>query len=167
MKIRNDSLQALQRQGEARAKPKAAEGGFDALFAQQLGAAQQAEGAALPQGAGTLPGVLAAEGLSLAPVGAVDAADAADASTLELVSQSIDGILGKLDAYAASLAAPGEPDLRGAYALLQDMDSSIKNLRETTPDLAARHAGMAAMVNELAVITTAETVKLNRGDYQL
>ena len=165
MKIRNDSLQALQPQGEARAKPKGPEGVFDALLEQQLGAAQHAEGAAgLPQGAGSVSGMLAADGLGVI---ATQMADTDEDWPLANVSQSIDGLLGKLDAYAASLAKPGGPDLRGAYALLQDMDSGIKNLRESAPDLGSRHAGLNGMVNELAVITTAETVKLNRGDYYL
>ncbi len=163
MKIRNDSLQALQQQGEARAKPKAAESDFTALLAQQMGTAQSTEGqAASAQGPGNVSGALAAD---VAGLTAATAVDAADASALGQLSQSIDGILGRLDAYAASLAKPGGPDLRGAYSLLQDMDSDIKTLRQSAPDLGSRHAGLAAMVNELAVITTAETVKLNRGDY--
>ncbi len=164
MKIRNDSLQALQQQGEARAKPKAAESDFTALLARQMDSAQSMEGqAALQQGPGAVPGALSVNVAGLAAASA--AGETNDAAMLEQISRSIDGLLGRLDAYAASLAAPGEADLRGAHSLLQSMDSDIKALRNAAPDMGSRHAGLAAMVNELAVITTAETVKLNRGDY--
>ncbi len=163
MKIRNDSLQALQQQGEARAKAKAAETDFTALLERQMDSARIAEGAAAQtQGPGTVPGALSP---GVTGIAAPLAAEESGAPALEQVSQSIDALLGRLDAYAASLAAPSGPDLRGAYSLLQSMDGDIKALRQSAPDLGSRHAGLAAMVNELAVITTAETVKLNRGDY--
>jgi hypothetical protein len=161
MKIRNDQLQALQQQqGETRVKPGRG-GDFESLLAARIGEAQGTEAGA---SASPLTGGLAAH-LSPALLGLEeDGAEAAGALGLDEVSQSIDGLFTAMDAYAASLSSP-EGDLRGAYALLRNLDRDVKALREAVPDLGTRHAGLAAVVNELEVMTVTEHFKFNRGDY--
>lgn len=161
MKIQNEQLQALQQQAEAKKARPREEGAFDAILSGELGAAgaagQALSGRPAP-GAGALFGVTGAAPLE-------DVTQTAETAVLTTVAESINSMLGELDEYAETLAAPQGADLRKAYGLLQGMDRDLAALRETAPDLATRHAGMAALVDEISVITRAETVKLNRGDY--
>ena len=157
MKIHNEQLQALQQQAEARAKPRA-EGVFDAILNGQMTATQQGEQAVPGQPLNPAAALLQVESPA-------EAASAVESGVLAMVSQSIDTMLGSLDEYAETLASPQGADLRKAYGLLRGVDQDLAALSESAPDLATRHAGMASLVDEIAVITRAETVKLNRGDY--
>lgn len=161
MKIRNEQLQALQQQqGEARVKSRQ-NGEFESLLSEQLGTTQGTEAGALASPlSGGIPALLSPAFMGLGEEGM----EADGVMGLDEISQSIDGIFSAMDAYAASLSSP-ESDLRGAYSLLQSMDRNVKSLREAAPDLESRHAGLAAMVNELEVLTVTENFKFNRGDY--
>ena len=163
MKIQNEQLQALQQQTEAKSKTQRADGTFDALLSEELGATA-ATGQTVPgQPTSTAAALFGLNGIS--PVGSVAASqDDADAA-LAAVAQSIDAMLNGLDEYAETLSNPQGADLRKAYGILQDMDSNLAALRERSPDLAQRHGGMAALLDEISVIARAETVKMNRGDY--
>ncbi|MDL2209410.1 hypothetical protein LJC26_01205 [Desulfovibrio sp. OttesenSCG-928-O18] len=160
MKIQNEQLQALQQQAEVKAKQRQ-QGVFDAILSEELGtpasSTQLASGQAAAPTAGLfgLAGVNAASGVQATP----------EATALAAVAESIDAMLSGLDDYAETLSSSGEADLRKAYGILQNMDKNLAALRESSPDLATRHAGMASLVDEISVITRAETVKLNRGDY--
>lgn len=160
MKISTEQLQALQRQTEIKAKGQRTDGGFDALLSEQLGSA------AVP---GTAAFGLTRASTAALGLGGVDPVLSADASpendSLDAVAESLEAMLGGLDEYAGALSSPQGADLRKAYGILQDMDKSLTALREATPDLAKRHAGMASMLDEIAVITRTERVKMNRGDY--
>ena len=159
MKIQNEQLQALQQQTEARAK-KRPEGVFDAILSDEIG--QESASPAMITGQGVSPNAAL---LGISPVsGITGVAQTEEAAALEAVANSIDAMLTGLDDYADALAAP-EADLKQAFGILQGMDQNIAALRESTPDLATRHAGMASLLNELSVITRTETVKMNRGDY--
>ena len=164
MKIRNDQLQALQQQSEVQAKQKTGGTGFTDLLAGEFGAAQSTEAGAVSAGSAFSPTMGSSASLAIA-ADALGTGEESESTGLEQVSQSIDSLLGGMDAYAASLKAKGGADLRGAYAQLQNMDRDLKALRAAAPDLGKRHAGLAAMVNELEVMTTTETFKFNRGDY--
>lgn len=158
MKIRNDQLQALQQQNEARAR-KRPDGVFDAILAGEIGQDASAGAAA---GRGIAPGAALPE---LSRVnGIFGVAQAEEAAALEAVAESIDAMLTGLDDYADALAAPGA-ELKRAHGILQSVDHTIAAVRERSPDLAARHAGMASLLDELSVITRTETIKMNRGDY--
>ena len=159
MKIQNEQLQALQQQAEAKAKKPGAAGVFDALLSEELGAT-----AAPGQTASGQPVSTAAALLGLNGVSPTTSVEVTPESALAAVAQSIDAMLSGLDEYADALSSP-EGDLRKAYGILQDMDKNLTALRESSPDLATRHAGMAAMLDEISVIARAETVKMNRGDY--
>lgn len=156
MKIQNEQLQALQQQAEARAKPRA-DGVFDAILSEQLGGAQKTEQAL--SGQALNPAIL------LRTDSVEEAAAAAESGVLDMVAQSLDAMMGSLDDYAEALSSPQGADLRKAHGLLRNLDRDLAALRENAPDLAARHAGMASLMDEISVITRAETVKLNRGDY--
>jgi hypothetical protein len=161
MKIQNEQLQALQQQTELKSKKQQTNGVFDALLSGELGSAaapgQQASAQALSASAALL-------GLNgICPTEAVE--EAPENSSFTAMAESIDAMLGGLDEYAKALSSPQGADLRKAYGLLQDMDKNLAALRESSPDLAMRHAGMAALLDEISVIAKAETVKMNRGDY--
>jgi hypothetical protein len=121
---------------------------------------------------GVSSAVTAGQGISssaalfgVSPVnGITGVAQTEEDAALEAVANSIDAMLTGLDDYAGALAAPGA-DLKHTLGLLQGMDQNIAALRESSPDLATRHEGMASLLNKISVITRAETVKMNRGDY--
>lgn len=161
MKIQNEQLQALQQQAAAKAKKPGATGGFDALLAEELGASATGGQAISGQPMGATASLLGLSGVS-----SVQSAEVtSEAGALAAVARSIDSMIGSLDAYAETLSSPEGPDLRKAYGILQNLDKDLTDLRERSPDLATRHGGMAAMVDEISVIARAETVKMNRGDY--
>lgn len=163
MKIQNEQLRALQQQAEAKAKKPGAPGGFDALLAGELGASATEGQTASGQLMGATASLLGLNG-----AGPVQPAETApEAEALAAVAQSIDSMISSLDAYAETLSSPEGPDLRKAYGILRNLDKGLTALRESSPDLATRHGGMAAMVDEISVIARAETVKMNRGDYLL
>ena len=166
MKIQNDTLHAVQPQNDAKVKPKHADG-FEALLAERLPSPQATEEAA-SQAIPPLP-FAAARAPSLADVVSQTAALREDGAGMSLggVAQRIEGLFDSLDAYAASLNSSGGAGLRNAYALLQDMDKDIRDIHAKAPDLAGRHAGLAALVSEIEVMAAAEGFKMNRGDYLL
>lgn len=161
MKIRNEQLQPLpQQQGETRVKAGRS-GEFESLLSEKLGEARGMEaGASASPLTGGAPAVLSPALMGLAEGGPA----AADIPDLDGVSQSMEGVFSAMEAYAASLSSP-EGDLRGAHSLLQSVERNVKALRESVPDLETRHAGLAAMVNEIEVLTVTENFKFNRGDY--
>ena len=161
MKIQNEQLQALQQQTDIKAKSPQANGVFDALLSKELDTAAAPGQVASAQVFPTSAVLFGLNGIS--PTEA--AAETPESVALAAVAQSIDDMLGGLDVYAKTLSAPQGADLRKAYGLLQSMDNDLAALRERSPDLATRHAGMAALLDEISVIAKAETVKMNRGDY--
>ncbi|MCC8193355.1 MAG: hypothetical protein LIP28_01745 [Deltaproteobacteria bacterium] len=161
MKIQNEQLQALQRQAEAKAKKQQAGGLFDALLSEELGSAAAPGQTASGQAPAASTALLGLNGVP--PTGTVE--ETPEGVALAAVAQSIDAMLSGLDEYAGTLSSPQGADLRKAYGILRDMDKTLDALRESTPDLATRHGGMAALLDEISVITRAETVKMNRGDY--
>ncbi|MDR3073896.1 MAG: hypothetical protein LBV01_04100 [Deltaproteobacteria bacterium] len=160
MKIRTEQLQALQQQAEIRAR-KETKGGFDAILSEEIGAAAVAGSALSSRPAPAVNPLLGPDGAGAVPgIGRTPESEA-----LEAVAESIDAMLNGLDEYAETLSSPDGANLRKAYGILQGMDKELAALRDRSPDLAARHAGMASLVDEIAVIARAETVKLNRGEY--
>lgn len=160
MKIQTEQLQALQQQAEARAKQRR-QGVFDAILSEELGTAAPSNPLASGQAAAPSPALFGLAGANAAS----GAGQTPEAAALAAVAESISAMLSGLDDYAETLSSPGEANLRKAYGILQNMDKELAALRERSPDLAARHAGMASLMDEIAVIAKAETVKLNRGDY--
>lgn len=167
MKIRNEQIEALLQQEQKRTKRAGEAGGFDELLSQELGENGQVQDAlpvAPPPGARAgvissllLQGVEQAEAVS--PVQGAGTLSATEAM------EDIGGLLDGWDAYAGELGKSGSEGLRSAYSMLEGLDERVRTLREKTPDLAQQHPGLAAMVNDLEVMTTTEKFKFNRGDY--
>ena len=92
-------------------------------------------------------------------------ATSADATGLDEAMAQLDGLLDNWDAYARELGqGASSGGLRGAYSMLQGIDSSLRDLKQTMPNL-SDHEGLAAVVNELEVMAATEKFKFNRGDY--
>ena len=162
MKIQNEQLQALQQAAEAKTKQARPGGVFDAMLAEELGETA-ATGQTVPgQPVGSSASLFGLEGI--APAGTAGAVSG-EANLLDSVARSIESMLSGLDEYAETLSSPQGADLRKAYGILQNLDNDLTALRERSPDLATRHEGMSTLLNEISVITRAETVKMNRGDY--
>ena len=159
MSIRIDHASALQQQEEARRKQKAAEG-FDSLLSESL-TGGEAQGVAT--GAGLSRAVL--QGLeTLREFGRSE--EVSTGSGLEAdTAERLDGVMDGFDEYARELTRESGPNLKSAFVLLQRMSGQIADMRAAFPEMAEQSPELAAMVNELEVMATAETFKLNRGDY--
>lgn len=167
MKIGTEQLEALQRQEQTQKKTTGgvtSTGDFGALLSQELAgteASQSAVTVAPPGAAGIDPLLMASS------VGSVDGVDATstDATGLDEAMAQLDGLLDNWDAYARELGqGASSSGLRGAYSMLQGIDSSLRDLKQTMPNL-SDHEGLAAVVNELEVMAATEKFKFNRGDY--
>lgn len=160
MKITNEQLQALQ-QEEAKRKQRSAAPGFGSLLAGKL---QGAEGTGEAQAALPPPGAGAVNPLLM-----VQQVTQSDSSVpLSGVADSLDGMLDNWENYSRIIGQQGAAaDLRAAYSTLESIGNDLARIRQTVPDLDARHPGMGQMVNELEVMTTTERFKINRGDYSV
>lgn len=170
MKINNDVIKALQQatqSGEAHRKPKVGEDGFDALLARQLqggdaklnaepalAAAKAEEAALLMATAQQLGGVAGEEGVEENLI--------QDALRTDQAAARVSGLLDQWEQYAGALKGP-QSDLKAMYGLLQGMTREVAEIKGS--GLAQGNEALGAMLNELDVLTTTETIKFNRGDY--
>lgn len=151
-----DSLQRTQEHKNT--QPRTGDG-FEGLFARELGQEQATQ---------TRQPSLRAD-LSL--VNTLQMDNAADASqnlredaTLQQVMTQVDGLLDNWDAYANQLSE-GNPQLRNAYNVLQDMEQSLGQISSTMQNMKGQYPALNDTLNEIAVMTTTEKFKFNRGDY--
>jgi hypothetical protein len=164
MKIGTEQLEALQRQEQTQKKTTggvSSTGDFGALLSQELAGTEASQSAAsvAPPGATGIDPLLMASSVE-----GVDATSA-DATGLDEAMAQLDGLLDNWDAYARELGqGASSGGLRGAYSMLQGIDSSLRDLKQTMPNL-SDHEGLAAVVNELEVMAATEKFKFNRGDY--
>ena len=166
MKVRIEQLEALCQLEQLQKKPRADGADFNAVLAQELGqtgGTQESLPAAPPPGAraGLVSPLL---------MGGVEGVSATQATgerfPVGTAMERIDGLLDRWDAYAQELGKSAEQQgLRNAYQMLDGIDGDLQTLKQEMPDLAQQHAGLAAMMNELEVMTTTEKFKFNRGDY--
>lgn len=164
MKINNNMPITPIEQGEAHRKPNAAGKGFEELLAGELQTGQTLPGgAAATAGTSTTASALAL--LIQAQESQAGSENVADTQLADFVAGRVEGLLDSLDGYAASMAATGSQSLRSMYGMLEAMTGEVDALKSALPSLGAEHAGLASMVNELDVLTTAERIKFNRGDY--
>ncbi|BFR48098.1 hypothetical protein RVX_R11590 [Nitratidesulfovibrio sp. HK-II] len=170
MKIGTEQLEALQRQEQTQKKTTGgvsatgSVGDFGALLSQELAGTEASQSAAsvVPPGAAGIDPLLMAS--TVDGVNGVDATSA-DATGLDEAMAQLDGLLDNWDAYARELGqGASSGGLRGAYSMLQGIDSSLRDLKQTMPNL-SDHEGLAAVVNELEVMAATEKFKFNRGDY--
>lgn len=161
MKISNEQLRALQDAEARRVKTGKPSEEFGALFTRQLDAEQPQGAAALENGAALAPG------LRPMPVSGL-AEDSAQASTLTAAQEAagkMESMFDTFESYAGELALNDKTNLRGAYALLENMNSQIAEFKTRFPNAGSEQPEVASMLNELDVLVTAETFKFNRGDY--
>jgi hypothetical protein len=172
MKIGTEQLEALQRQESTQRKTTGganAVGDFGAVLSQELGGTESAQSAASvvpPGAAGIDPLLMVSAPDSVDGVDGVDSVDAASDSTgLDQAMEQLDGLLNNWDAYARELGqGTSSSGLRGAYSMLQGIDSSLRDLKQNMSNL-SDHEGLASVVNELEVMAATEKFKFNRGDY--
>ena len=169
MKIQNDLIQALQ-QGDAHRKPRVGELGTDAfegLLAENLQQTNAGVGRAMPaqaQDSASLALLMqSASGAALTGAQETDA----DLAVMEsaLAAERIGGLLDQWDQYATALRGGEGGDLRSVYGLLSNMSGGVRELKNSMPGLLESNPELAALVNELDVMATTETIKFNRGDY--
>lgn len=156
MKISTEQLRALQEIEVNKAKEHKASGDFGELLTRQLDAGQQP--AALEHAAAPQPAVLL-------PLSGVTEDSALSSAPFEEAATMMDGMFNTLEQYAGQLAQAENPDMRAAYATLENMRGQIADFKSRYPNAAEEQPGLAAMVNELDVLATTEVFKFNRGDY--
>ena len=158
MKILND-LRVNPEQTDALQKQKAGAEAFGDILAQEI---KQAQGV-------TSDSSLVASQQNMAVnLGMLDSASPqlseALALSLQEASLQVEGLFSDMESYATQLRSDGMGSLREAYTMLQNMSESISRLKENSPGL-SQSPELAALVNELDVLTTTEMFKFNRGDY--
>ena len=170
MEINTEQLEALLRQQEQQAttarRQTGRSGGFDAILAQQLGGAEQANAAG-----GLLPPGAAQAGLiSQMLLNSAEQSQAADpdAEILQEAFTQASGTLDLWDSYAKTLGSSADGgSLRDAYALLEGIDSQVAQLKQGTAGVRGKNPGFDSLLNELEVMTATEKFKFNRGDYNV
>ena len=161
MKISNEQLRALQDAEARRTKTGKPSEEFGALFTRQLDAEQPQGAAALENSAALAPGLL-----SMPISGLVeDSAQTAAPTAAQEAAGRMETMFTTFESYADELALDGKADLRGAYALLENMSAQISEFKTRFPNAGSEQPELAAMLNELDVLVTTETFKFNRGDY--
>lgn len=79
---------------------------------------------------------------------------------------NITDTLGLWDSYSRVLGANrSDSSLRDAYAVLEDINAQVANLREN--GTRGQNPGLDAILNELEIMAATERFKFNRGDYLL
>ena len=160
MKIRPEQLEALKQQETSRTRPRPGSQEFEDMLAQEVERSGTSEGteraAAPPPGAGIAP-LLSVEGVSqVEPV----------RKTEHEVMEHLDSVLAKWEDYADHLHDGGqETGLKRAYGVLENISSEVSELKETAGVLGEADPGLKSMVDELEIMTVAERIKFNRGDY--
>ena len=86
-------------------------------------------------------------------------------ASVDQVCTQASGALDMWDDYITRLGDSSEGSLRGAYAVLEGLDEQVSALRRDTQSMNGQHPELDSLVNELAVMTTTEKFKFNRGDY--
>jgi len=160
MKITNEQLRIMQenelRKAQQQGKPS---GEFGELLALQMEKGQAQESVS-PLGSSPLSSQvivpLSEEGDAAAARGILSSGDAAT---------KMDGMFTSFERYAEQLAQGNTGSLRDAYSLLQDVSGQIAGFKAEYPNAGEEMPEMAALLNELDVLTTTETFKFNRGDY--
>lgn len=164
MKIRNEQIEALQQQEQAKSKKHRDDNGlFEDMLSQEVHRnGTGAESAGHP--AGPRPGGLLGIG-GLLNVQSSASPRAAEATEQGLMDK-LDSLLDRWENYADTLGseAAGE-NLRKAYGMLEDISEGVNQLREVMPDLAEKNPELNALVSEVEVLAATEQFKFNRGDY--
>lgn len=165
MEINTQQLEALlqlkEQQAQLPRKNSARPEGFDALLAQKLdNGLETSQAFADP----ALTGAALYNPLMVENPENPDLD--ADMAVFEAAFAQASGALDLWDDYARVLGnANNSMGLKGAYSLLQGIDSQVAQLR--TSPLAGNNAAFDEIINELEVLSVTEKFKFNRGDYQL
>jgi hypothetical protein len=159
MKIQTEQLRALQNTETQRKAARSAED-FAALLDQRIAAEKSRESA--PAGGANV----SARGLAPVslPAMAASPAPADQGAALEIASR-LENLFTGMEDYAQQLASDSPGSLRGAYTLLEGATGGIAALKSAYPDLERGQPALAALVNELEILSLSETFKFNRGDY--
>ena len=159
MKIQPDQIRALQNNAPHREAARSAEG-FEALLARQI-AEEKARESAPAGGTNVLPRGLA----PVSPTGTVDSPTPENREMGLEIASRMELLFTGMEDYARQLAEDSPGSLRGAYTLLEGTTREIASLKSAYPDMAQGQPDLAALVNELEILSLNETFKFNRGDY--
>ncbi|WP_462325236.1 hypothetical protein [Desulfoplanes sp.] len=158
MKISAEQLQLLAREQAKKSRSSNGGTGFDDLLAKKM------EGDA-PQGAPGSPHTSAvpqAGILGMNPL--LPPQQVTPSSEQQEIMNTMDGVLDQLDQYAKKLGS-SDTNLRNIYQKLQGLGQQMDRLRESMHNQGTSSPELDALYNEMDILATTETFKLNRGDY--
>jgi hypothetical protein len=163
MKIRTEQLNALLQQEQAAQKAQSKGEGFEALLARELRQPVGGTQGTLPPPPGAQAEVISR--MLLEPRDQAESGDPLE-DVLQQSFQQASGLLDSVNAYVNALSARGaDGTLKAIYPLLEGLEQQMGALKQGAAALEEKHAGLASLINELEVLTTAEKFKFNRGDY--
>ena len=158
MKINTEQLNALMQEQTKKSSQQQGAPGFEDLLTQEM---QKSQSSASASGMGqtvplSQPGVLG--------INALLQSQGVEASNgQQEIMETMTGVLDQWDSYVEKLGSSGTT-LRSAYSDLQDITQKMSKLKDTSgPE--NMPPGLEALRNEMEVLATTETFKLNRGDY--
>ncbi len=165
MKISSEQLVALQ-ESIARRKSQTPAEGFESLLQGTLGQGQaQGVASGIDLQAPLLNNFVAAQIVEGTEQSEETGATAAAMGAPQEAARQMEGIFANLEAYAATLGANGQANLRTANEQLDSMTGKLAALKAAFPGMQEEMPEIAAMVNELDVLATTERFKFNSGDY--
>jgi hypothetical protein len=150
MKITPDQLAALQLQQKNTARNTQGEG-FAQALAQELGSESAAATSSIAPATG--PMVRLDQALQAAML---------QKPTEQTVMDKMNELLSKWEDYSQIIGSE-DGNLREGYSLLADIRQNIQDVKGDLTRTPVQ--GLAAMVEELDILTTTEEFKFNRGDY--
>ena len=165
MKVRMEQLNALLQleQEQAAQKVQAKGEGFEAMLAKELRQPGGSAQGTLPPPPGTQAGII--NQILLEPLEQAESGGQLEDELLQSFQQA-SGLLDSLNVYVNALSAHGaNGNLKAIYPLLEGLEQQLGVLKQGATPLEEKHAGLASLINELEVLTTAEKFKFNRGDY--
>lgn len=165
MKIQTNQYGVLGPQ-EASSTPSQGTGGsFEGVLAQEV---EKTLGSGSEAGETAAASALSAKALGVSSMLAVEETAQTEpvSGTEQKVMEHIDSLLDKWENYAQALKAPTSEDgLRQAYNCLEDIQSEVQELKETSPNLGFDNPNLQSMVDEIDIMAVTEQIKFNRGDY--
>ena len=163
MKIRPEQLEALKQQEASRSRPRPGTKEFEDMLAQEV--QRSGEGTQVGKTQAPPPGGGVAGTTALLAMDGVSQVEPVRKTEHEIM-ENIDSLLAKWEDYAAHLQDGGpESGLKRANGVLENIESDVGQLKTSAGKLDQADPALKSMVDEMEIMTVAERIKFNRGDY--
>lgn len=159
MKINPDQVNALEQKKNQVENKKPTKEAFGDVFAKET---EKDAAAVSPRVSGPPLDKVPMDRLLMAEQASQDGQKASGRQLMD----NIDSLLSQWENYADVIGRPGSPaDLKSAYGNLENIESGIKDLKSTMPNMATANPALKSVVDELEILAVTERIKFDRGDY--